>query len=67
MSGGSSSSQVCNVVLLNIRVKSAFETVVCMRTRGGTETLGLGISKLKKVAQSYLNPHLREMLTLPPP
>ena len=54
-------------VLLNIRLMSGFETVVSMRTRGGIETLGLGISKLKKVGQSDLIPCLREMLTLPPP
>ena len=45
---------------------SAFETVVCMRTRGGIEILGMGISKLKKVGQSALIPGLRDMLTLPP-
>ncbi|KAB0338424.1 hypothetical protein FD754_024591 [Muntiacus muntjak] len=67
LSVGSSSSQLCEFLLLNICLKSAFETVVCMRTRGGIEIPVLGISKLKKVGQSDLIPCLREMLTLPPP
>ena len=51
MSVGSATSQLCDFGLLNTALLSAFGTVVCIRTRGVTESLELKISKLDKVGQ----------------
>ena len=39
MSVGSTTSQLCDFGLLNVPVMSAFEIMVCIRTRGGIEFL----------------------------
>ena len=36
---GSTTSQLCDLGLLNVPVMSAFEIMVCIRTRGGIEFL----------------------------
>ena len=39
VSAGSATSQLCDFGLLNVPVMSAFEIMVCIRTRGGIEFL----------------------------
>ena len=39
VSVGSTTSQLCDFGLLNVPVTSAFEIMVCIRTRGGIEFL----------------------------
>ena len=39
VSVGSATSQLCDFGLLNVPVMSAFEIMVCIRTRGGTDFL----------------------------
>ena len=39
LSVGATTSQLCDFGLLNVPVMSAFEIMVCIRTRGGTDFL----------------------------